>query len=93
MKSPSCRDPCAVSIVCNMRHALPLLFVLAACADVPALEGTVSDAARNAPYPALVPLVDLPTPVTAQTADMDARIAALQRRAAALRQTDPGALQ
>jgi len=42
-----------MSIVCHMRYALPFLLILAACADTPALDGTVSEAARLAPYPRL----------------------------------------
>jgi hypothetical protein len=33
-----------------------ILVLLAACADFPALEGTIEPAALTAPYPALVPL-------------------------------------
>ncbi|MFN3663470.1 MAG: hypothetical protein ACK4TM_12050 [Yoonia sp.] len=93
MKSLSCRGKRCMSIVCHMRHALPLLFVLAACADIPALDGTVTEEARNAPYPRLLPLDAQPAPIVVQTGDMDARVAALQRRAEALRRIDPGALQ
>ncbi|WP_019955614.1 hypothetical protein [Yoonia vestfoldensis] len=76
-----------------MRHTLPFLLILAACADIPALEGTVTEAARSAPYPRLAPLADQPALITTETDGMDDRIAALQRRAAALRAIDPGALQ
>jgi hypothetical protein len=93
MKSLSCCEERAVSIVCHMRHTLPLLMILAACADVPALEGTVTEAARNAPYPRLAPLQNQPDPITVDSGGMAARIAALQRRAEALRAIDPGALQ
>jgi len=93
MKSPSCRDHRAMSIVCHMRHALPLLFVLAACVDIPALEGTISDAARDAPYPQILPLTDPPAPLVDDDSTMAARIAALQRRADRLRATGSGALQ
>ncbi|ARU01396.1 hypothetical protein [Yoonia vestfoldensis] len=93
MKSPTCRDLPQLSIVCHMRRALPFVILLSACADIPALDGTVTEAARNAPYPRLAPLQDQPLPMT-QTADhMDDRLAALQRRAIALRARDPGALQ
>lgn len=93
MKSPTCRQVRAVSIVCHMRHTLPFLLILAACADIPALDGTVSEAARIAPYPRLAPLADQPAPVTDETDGMDDRLAALQRRVAALRAIDPDALQ
>lgn len=76
-----------------MRYALPFLFVLTACADIPALDGTLSEAARAAPYPQLQPLGDPPAPIVQEGAGLDARVAALQRRADALRRTDPGALQ
>ncbi|WP_322895157.1 MULTISPECIES: hypothetical protein [unclassified Yoonia] len=93
MKSPTCRDIPRVSIVCHMRYALPFLFALTACADIPALDGSLSDAARAAPYPRLLPLTDPPAPVAAEDSAIDARLAALQQRADALRQIDPGALQ
>ena len=75
-------------------RALPvLLLCLGACAQFPALDGTISDAARAAPYPQLTPIPDFDeTPVQADPAT-DARIAALQARAAALRRTDIAALQ
>lgn len=93
MKSLTCGNPSQLSIVCHMRHALPFLLILAACADIPALDGTVTEAARNAPYPRLAPLEDQPAPIIAEMDGMDDRLAALQRRAAALRAIDPGALQ
>lgn len=75
-------------------RALPVLFLcLSACAQFPALDGTISDAARAAPYPQLTPIPDFDAaPVQADPA-MDARIAALQARAASLRRTDIAALQ
>ena len=76
-----------------MRLALPILFILSACADIPALDGTLSDAAQAAPYPQLLPLGDAPAPVVQDDTAFDGRVAALQRRADALRRTDPGALQ
>ncbi len=88
MKSPTCREVPQLSIVCHMRHTLPFLLILAACADIPALEGTVTEAARNAPYPRLAPLADQPAPIAAETDSMEDRLAALQRRAAALRAID-----
>ena len=82
-----------MSIVCHMRYALPFLLILAACADTPALDGRVCEAARLAPYPRLAPLEDLPASVMTETDCMGDRLAALQRRAAALRAIDPDALQ
>ena len=77
-----------------MRTSLLLLPLLAACATFPALDGTISDAARNAPYPTLTPVPPLPgATVDAADAAMAARIAALQARAARLRGMDIGALQ
>lgn len=78
-----------------MRLSLPLLVCLCACAPFPQLDGTISESARNAPYPALSPLPGQPgiTDQAAADADMAARIAALQARAERLRQFDIGALQ
>lgn len=72
---------------------LPALICLTACAQFPALEGSISDAARNAPYPRLTPLPVLPAESNADEAAMPSRIAALQARAAILRETDITALQ
>ena len=95
MKSLSCRDRARVSIVRHMRYALPFALILAltACADIPALDGTLSEAARAAPYPRLLPLEPAPAPALSDDGGLAERVAALQRRADALRRTDPGALQ
>lgn len=45
-------------------RALPLILCLAACAELPPLEDSVSPAALNAPFPKLVPL----DPLLAQSA-------------------------
>jgi hypothetical protein len=77
----------------HMRTGLILMLCLSACAQFPALEGSITDTARQAPYPTLQPL---PTTLEAvPTADdtLDARIATLQARAARLRQIDIAALQ
>jgi len=70
-----------------------LLLLLPACATFPALDGTISDAARQAPYPALSPLPPFPAAVGDDEAALRARIAALQARAARIRQIDIAALQ
>ena len=72
---------------------LPLL--LSACASFPELEGTISDAARQAPYPRLAPLPDTAdgTVDDGINADLTARIAALNARAERLRRIDIAALQ
>jgi hypothetical protein len=70
-----------------MRALAPLLF-LAACAQVPALDGRIPAADRAAPPPALVPLGPIlalagagaPAPVT-----LEARLDRLSARAAILR--------
>jgi hypothetical protein len=81
-------------MVAIMRHLWPLPFLLIpACATFPALDGTISDAARQAPYPTLTQLPSLPPVSAAEDADLQARIAALQARADQLRQIDIGALQ
>lgn len=76
-----------------MRTCLPFLFFLSACAQFPALDDTISDAARNAPYPTLEPLPDAQTGVAIAEPTLNARIAALQARAARLRQIDIATLQ
>lgn len=93
MKSPSCGDKARLSIVRHMRFCLPILFLLAACADIPALDASLSEAARAAPYPRLMPLGEAPVPVAAEDSATEARVAALQSRAEALRGITPGALQ
>ncbi|WP_439156059.1 hypothetical protein [Yoonia sp.] len=72
---------------------LPALICLTACTQFPVLEGTISDAARSAPYPRLTPLPALPPESDMDDAAIQARIAALQARAALLRETDIAALQ
>ncbi|WP_296423858.1 hypothetical protein [Yoonia sp.] len=78
-----------------MRIAL-FLICCGACAPFPALEGSVSATARNAPYPqltALSPLLQQTTDTATNDTVLARRIAALQARAARLRQTDIAALQ
>ena len=76
-----------------MRLILPFLLMLSACATFPALEGTISDAARQAPYPKLTPLPPTPALRDEDEAALLARIDALQARAARIRQIDIAALQ
>ncbi|QGY00401.1 hypothetical protein EI983_12540 [Roseovarius faecimaris] len=67
--------------------------MLAACAEFPELDATLSDAARAAPYPQLLPVEELNARVgepriDAEAADgIEARVAALKARAARLRGT------
>lgn len=78
----------------GMRIALPFLITLAACAPFPELDGTISESARNAPYPRLTPIPPRDDgAVTSADAAMAARIAALNARAERLRETEIGALQ
>ncbi|WP_242650990.1 hypothetical protein [Yoonia tamlensis] len=73
---------------------MPLLLVaLAGCAQIPALDGSISDAARAAPYPVLTPMPGIAPVTAAQDSDLAARVAALHARAAWLRQIDIAALQ
>ncbi len=76
-----------------MRYALFLLVPLCACASFPELEGTISDAAREAPYPTLTQVPVAPAVSGAEDAILRARIAALQARATGIRQSDITALQ
>lgn len=67
---------------------------LGACAQFPALEGTISDEARAAPYPKLTPLGPQVTlEQDGIDAELKARVDALNARAAVLRETDLDALQ
>jgi hypothetical protein len=77
----------------SMRVFPILLCLLSACATFPQLDGTISDAARNAPYPLLTPVPIAPEASGDATADKQARVAALQARATATRQIDFAALQ
>ncbi|WP_333714321.1 hypothetical protein [Yoonia sp.] len=73
---------------------LPLvLLCLAACTPFPALEDRITEGARAAPDPVLTPLPDLPAMADDDAAVMARRMAALQARAAAIRQIDIAALQ
>ncbi len=76
-----------------MRYALIVLFTLAGCAEFPVLDDNISDAARQAPYPTLQPLPDTVIASAGIDTALDDRIAALQARAARLRQIDIAALQ
>jgi hypothetical protein len=77
----------------SMRVLPIILCLLSACATFPQLDGTISAAARNAPYPLLTPVPIAPQASGDVAADMQARVAALQTRAAAIRQIDFAALQ
>jgi hypothetical protein len=71
--------------------SLGIAAALPACTQFPDLEQTVRDAARNGPYPDLVPLDGLQARLAASRFDagtapaIDARIAQLEARAARLR--------
>ena len=69
------------------------LLALAACTPFPELEGAITDSARAAPFPELTPLPDLPKAAEAESDALNQRIAALQARAARIRQIDIAALQ
>lgn len=65
-------------------RVLPLLLCLTACAELPALDGSVSPEALNAPYPALIPLdglladVSTSSPAQAAQAELEGRAARLR---------------
>ncbi|WP_090207435.1 hypothetical protein [Yoonia litorea] len=73
----------------------PILVIalLTACTPFPELAGTISPEARDAPYPTLTPLPDLSIAAPDETDALQARVAALQARAARIRQIDIAALQ
>jgi len=88
--------PClrAAAMVRLMRLILSLpLLLLSACATFPALEGTISDPARQAPYPSLTPLPPFPMATGDDGAALQLRVDALQARAARIRLIDIAALQ
>ncbi|MEN8841513.1 MAG: hypothetical protein ABF254_04860 [Octadecabacter sp.] len=78
-----------------MRFAFALFALLAAlpaCTEFPELDGTVSQAQADAPFPDLVPLAPLLAQVNASSSaaeiantNIDARLANLRARAARLR--------
>ncbi|TFL17028.1 hypothetical protein [Jannaschia formosa] len=74
-----------------MPRALLLLLLLGACAaELPPIEGTISQAARAAPEPQLIPVGpilaqrDVPVRARAAELELDARAAGLRREAGAL---------
>lgn len=76
-----------------MRWFILFPFLLSACAAFPQLDETITQTARDAPYPALT-AIPLAPPVTGdEQAILQARIAALQAKAARIRRIDIGALQ
>jgi hypothetical protein len=72
-----------------MRYLIPALLALAACAELPPAQGTISQAAREAPPPRLVPVGPIlaegmrPSAARAEGPDLAARGAALSRRTVA----------
>ena len=76
-----------------MRMTFLTLLMLTACSGFPQLDDTLSDEARNAPYPKLTPVPSEPASNTDGDALFAARIAALQARADDIRQSDIAALQ
>lgn len=80
-------------MVAHMRFVLILCLALCGCATFPQLEGTISDAARAAPYPALTPIPMVPEATDDAAVDMQARVTALEAKAAIIRQIDIAALQ
>ncbi|WP_234417149.1 hypothetical protein [Loktanella sp. Alg231-35] len=85
--------PAAKTMVRAMRLTALLSLALGACTTFPALDGTISDAARQAPYPDLTAVPLAPAATGAEEDVLSGRIAALEARAARIRQIDIGALQ
>ena len=77
----------------TMRLLLLTTVLLSACATFPALEGTISEAARDAPYPRLSEVPVGPVVTGIEEDVLLTRIEALQERAERLRQLDIAALQ
>ena len=87
-KSPRPSIALALALTLPMNAALPL----AGCTEMPDLDGAISRQARNAPYPAILPLEALDLPASGETgaalaeaARLAARAHALRMRAAAIR--------
>lgn len=76
-----------------MRLVFLTLFAVSSCTSFPALEGSISDAAAQAPYPSLTQIPPAPAASSADQSDLLVRIANLQSRAARIRQIDMAALQ
>ena len=76
-----------------MRMTFLTLVMLSGCSNFPQLDDTLSQEARNAPYPELTPVPSEPAPSTDGDALLAARIAALQARAEDIRRSDIAALQ
>ncbi|PRY79767.1 hypothetical protein CLV80_102415 [Yoonia maritima] len=69
------------------------IFALAACTEFPALDGSISDTARDAPYPTVSSLPDITSNNVPNDVQMATRVAALQARAERLRRINIAALQ
>ena len=80
-------------MVADMRLTLILTLLLSACATFPQLDSTITQEARDAPFPALTPVPIAPVATGDEQAALQARIAALQAKAARIRQIDIAALQ
>lgn len=76
-----------------MKRIFPIVFILAGCNPFPDLDDRITDTARQAPYPTLQPLPDFAPATSVADPALAARVAALQARAARLRQIDIAALQ
>lgn len=80
-------------MICTFLQKLSVVafLTLGACSQFPELDGQISEEARSAPFPDLVPTSELRqearTPVTSQAKQkkLDARAASLRNRAARLR--------
>lgn len=72
-----------------MRPVLFIVCILAACSSFPELDSRTTGAAKNAPYPSLLPREALVTGLSSNPTRLmgtiEARAAALRRRAAYLR--------
>ena len=80
-------------MVAPMRKPLIIVLALAACTDLPDLDAVIPQSLRDAPYPTLTPIPIAPTTAGQEADVLQARAAALQARAARIRQIDIAALQ
>lgn len=78
-----------------MRFAFIIVICVTGCASFPELDGTITDAARAAPYPTLGRKPTVTDVIPGESIDpaLQSRIDALSARADALRAIEFGALQ
>lgn len=88
---PQCRTERPNEVAGQLRLVLACMLMLTGCTDFPDLDGHLSEADADLPYPALVPAEEIlagaqdPAIHPDTQIALDARVAALEQRAATLR--------